>query len=91
MTMDPGSGEETPLLYRPIEEGGEDTTPIEESNHLHAKNVRKHLDINLKKWSVYATRRILDPAIPMIVKECSIILNNKGRPPTRRGAFDWSA
>src|SRR5215467_7942241 len=49
-----------------------------------SQNVRKHLDINLKKWSVYATRRILDPAIPMIAKECSIILNNKERPPTRR-------
>jgi glyoxylate reductase len=48
------------------------------------QNVRKHLDINLKKWSVYATRRILDPAIPMIAKECSVILNNKERPPTRR-------
>jgi glyoxylate reductase len=37
----------------------------------------------LKKWNVYATRRILDPAIPIISKECSIVLNNKARPPTR--------
>jgi glyoxylate reductase len=37
----------------------------------------------LKKWNVYATRKILDPAIPIIAKECSIVLNNKARPPTR--------
>jgi glyoxylate reductase len=37
----------------------------------------------LKKWNVYATRRILDPAIPIIAKECSISLNNRARPPTR--------
>jgi len=37
----------------------------------------------LKKWNVYATRRILDPAIPIIAKECSVVLNNKARPPTR--------
>jgi glyoxylate reductase len=37
-----------------------------------------------KKWSVYITRRILDPAIPMISKECSVIVaNHTGRPPTR--------
>jgi glyoxylate reductase len=36
-----------------------------------------------KKWSVYITRRILDPAIPMISKECSVIVaNHRGRPPT---------
>jgi glyoxylate reductase len=33
---------------------------------------------------VYATRKILDPAIPILDKECSIVLNNKARPPTRR-------
>jgi glyoxylate reductase len=37
----------------------------------------------LKKWKVYATRRILDPAIPIIAKECSVVLNDKVRPPTR--------
>ena len=37
----------------------------------------------MKKWNVYATRKILDPAIPIIAKECSIVLNNKDRPPTR--------
>jgi glyoxylate reductase len=37
----------------------------------------------LKKWKVYATRKILDPAIPIIAKECSVVLNNKARPPTR--------
>jgi glyoxylate reductase len=37
----------------------------------------------LKKWNVYATRKILDPAIPIIDKECSIVLNNKARPPIR--------
>ncbi len=37
-----------------------------------------------KKWSVYITRHILDPAIPMISKECSVIVaNHRGRPPTR--------
>jgi glyoxylate reductase len=39
--------------------------------------------LKLKKWNVYVTRRILDPAIPMIAKECSFILNDKVRPPTR--------
>ena len=37
----------------------------------------------MKKWNVYATRKILDPAIPIIAKECSVVLNNKARPPTR--------
>ena len=37
-----------------------------------------------KKWSVYITRQILDPAIPMISKECRVIVaNHRGRPPTR--------
>ncbi len=37
-----------------------------------------------KKWSVYISRHILDPAIPMISKECSVIVaNHRGRPPTR--------
>jgi glyoxylate reductase len=37
-----------------------------------------------KKWSVYVTRQILDPAIPMISKECNVIISNhRGRPPTR--------
>jgi glyoxylate reductase len=41
--------------------------------------------MKLKKWSVYVTRRILDPAIPMISKDCSVIVaNHRGRPPTRR-------
>ncbi|MFZ0512830.1 MAG: D-glycerate dehydrogenase [Candidatus Nitrosopolaris sp.] len=40
--------------------------------------------MKLKKWSVYITRRILDPAIPMISKDCSVIVaNHRGRPPTR--------
>lgn len=33
---------------------------------------------------MYITRRILETAILMIAKECSINLNNKERPPTRR-------
>src|SRR6476469_6872749 len=37
----------------------------------------------LKKWNVYATRRILEPAISTIAKECNVFLNNKVRPPTR--------
>lgn len=37
----------------------------------------------MKKWNVYATRKILDPAIPIIAKECNVVLNNKSRPPTR--------
>lgn len=37
-----------------------------------------------KKWSVFITRQILDPAIPMISKECNVIVaNHRGRPPTR--------
>jgi len=37
----------------------------------------------LKKWNVYATRKILDPAISIIAKECRVVLNSKPRPPTR--------
>ncbi|HET7147301.1 MAG TPA: D-glycerate dehydrogenase [Candidatus Nitrosopolaris sp.] len=37
-----------------------------------------------KKCSVYVTRKILDPAIPMISKECRVIVaNHRGRPPPR--------
>ena len=37
-----------------------------------------------KKWSVFITRQLLDPAIPMISKECNVIVaNHRGRPPTR--------
>ena len=37
-----------------------------------------------KKWSVFITKQILDPAIPMISKECNVIVaNHRGRPPTR--------
>jgi len=40
--------------------------------------------MRLKKWSVYVTRRILDPAIAMISKDCNVIVaNHRGRPPTR--------
>jgi glyoxylate reductase len=40
--------------------------------------------MRLKKWSVYVTRRILDPAIPMISKDCNVIVaNQRERPPTR--------
>jgi glyoxylate reductase len=40
--------------------------------------------MRLKKWSVYVTRKILDPAIPMISKDCNVIVaNHRGRPPTR--------
>ena len=40
--------------------------------------------MRLKKWSVYVTRRILDPAITMISKDCNVIVaNHRGRPPTR--------
>jgi glyoxylate reductase len=41
-----------------------------------------------KKWNVYITRHLLDPAIPMISKECSVIVaNHRGRPPTRNELF----
>jgi glyoxylate reductase len=33
---------------------------------------------------VYATRRILEPALSMLLKECNVVLNNKDRPPTRK-------
>ena len=39
--------------------------------------------MKIKKWDVYVTRRILDPALPMILKQCSVLLNDKVRPPTR--------
>lgn len=40
--------------------------------------------MKLKKWSVYITRKILDPAVPMISKDCSVIIaNHRGRPPLR--------
>jgi glyoxylate reductase len=40
--------------------------------------------MKLKKFSVYISRKLLDPAIPMISKECNVVLNDKGRPPTRK-------
>ncbi|MGC2426423.1 MAG: D-glycerate dehydrogenase [Nitrososphaeraceae archaeon] len=30
------------------------------------------------------TRRILEPALSMLLKECNVVLNNKDRPPTRK-------
>ena len=37
-----------------------------------------------KKWSVYVTRRILDPAIPMMLEECNVsVANHRGKPATR--------
>jgi glyoxylate reductase len=33
---------------------------------------------------VYVTRRILEPALSMLLKECNVVLNNKDRPPTRK-------
>ena len=38
----------------------------------------KLMKMNLKKWNVYVTRQILDPAITLISKECNVFLNNKG-------------
>jgi glyoxylate reductase len=41
--------------------------------------------MKLKKWSVYVSRRILDPAIPMISKECNVIVaNHRGNRPAAR-------
>jgi glyoxylate reductase len=39
--------------------------------------------MKIKKWDVFVTRRILDPALPMISKQCSVLLNDRMRPPTR--------
>jgi glyoxylate reductase len=33
---------------------------------------------------VYVTRKILEPALSMLLKECTVVLNNKDRPPTRK-------
>jgi glyoxylate reductase len=33
---------------------------------------------------VYVTRRILEPALSMLLKECNVVLNNKDRPPSRK-------
>jgi glyoxylate reductase len=33
---------------------------------------------------VYVTRKILEPALSMLLKECNVVLNNKDRPPTRK-------
>ena len=38
----------------------------------------------MKIFTVYITRNILAPAIQIISKECNVVLNKKGRPPTRR-------
>ncbi|MEM3094368.1 MAG: D-glycerate dehydrogenase, partial [Nitrososphaera sp.] len=32
---------------------------------------------------VYVTRKILDPALPMLSKECQVTLNKKPNPPSR--------
>lgn len=39
------------------------------------------MDIQKK---VYVTRKILEPALSMLLKECNVVLNNKDRPPTRK-------
>jgi len=33
---------------------------------------------------VYVTRKILEPALSMLLKECDVVLNNNDRPPTRK-------
>lgn len=33
---------------------------------------------------VYVTRKILEPALSMLLKECNVVLNNKDRPTTRK-------
>jgi len=33
---------------------------------------------------VYVTRKILEPALSMLLKECNVVLNNNDRPPTRK-------
>ena len=44
----------------------------------------KLMKMNLKKWNVYITRQILDPAIPLISKECNVFLNNIESRSTRK-------
>ena len=38
----------------------------------------------MKKFAVYISRRILAPAIPIISKECNVVVNQKERPSTRK-------
>lgn len=33
---------------------------------------------------VYVTRKILEPALSMLLKECNVVLNDKDRPPSRK-------
>lgn len=40
--------------------------------------------MKLKKFSVYISRKLLDPTLPIISKECNVVLNDKERPPTRK-------
>ena len=40
--------------------------------------------MKLKKFSVYISRKLPDPAIQMLSKECDVILNEKERPSTRK-------
>ncbi|MGN6614565.1 MAG: 2-hydroxyacid dehydrogenase [Candidatus Nitrosocosmicus sp.] len=42
----------------------------------------------MKKWNVYATRRIPEPAISTIAKECNVVLNNNDRPSKRSELLD---
>jgi glyoxylate reductase len=42
----------------------------------------------LKKWNVYATRRIPEPAISTIAKECNVLLNNNDRLSIRSDLLD---
>ena len=41
------------------------------------------MKLNMKKWNVYVTRQILNPAILLISKECNVFLNNKENQSTR--------
>jgi glyoxylate reductase len=42
----------------------------------------------LKKWNVYVTRRIPEPAISTIAKECNVVLSNNDRPSIRSELLD---
>ncbi|HEX9319852.1 MAG TPA: D-glycerate dehydrogenase [Nitrososphaeraceae archaeon] len=48
-------------------------------------SLRAHLGkiIALKRWNVYITRKILNPAIAKISKHCNVSVNSKIKPPTK--------
>jgi len=50
---------------------------------LHQLNKNENASSDALSKKVYVTRKILDPAIPMLSRECQVTLNKKPEPPSR--------